>query len=340
MAAPAKKNDYYSIIRDIRKGNYSGVYFLMGDEPYFIDLITNELIINIFPSEEGRDFDLHILYGKDSGINEAIMFARQFPMVSKYKVVVFKEAQEALNLKGLELYFKVLQPSTIFIINYKNKSIDKRTKLYGLLKDNAVVYESKKLWDSEIPGWIKSYLSLNKISIDDKSTQLLADFLGNDLSRIVNELHKLQITTGGINNITPEIIEKNIGISKDYNDFELIDAVVSKDIKKANQIALYFSKDPRSNSIIRTISNFYSFFSNLMCYYYIVDKESQNVCSLLHIKYFYYKNIVLASKSYSAAKTMKIIHTLREYDAGAKGYNFVASSDYEKLRELIFIIMN
>ena len=339
MAKPG--NSPQSILADINNGNISPVYFLMGDESYYIDLIT-ELLLDKTLNETEKDFDLSVVYGKDVSIPEVIMLARQYPMLASKKVVLVKEAQDAGKMDELSVYIEQPMPSTILIINYKNGSLDRRKKLSTELEKSSevVLYESKKLYDDAIPGWIEQYVKIKGFTIDNKSSELIADFIGNDLSRIIGEIDKLMITIPvGEKRITPELIERNIGISKEYNDFELLNAVVNKDVLKSNKIALYFSKNPRNYPLTKTIAAFSYFFINLMYYHYLVDKKSQKAGVELGV-YGRIHEYEIAAKNYNGLKTMQIIRLLRTYDARSKGFESRSIPDGENLRELLFHILH
>jgi len=275
-------------------------------------------------------------------MSEVIMLSRQYPMIASKKVVLVKEAQDAGKFEDLSVYIAHPMPSTILIINYKNGSLDKRKKLYTELEKSseAILFESKKLYDEEIPGWIEQYVKSRGISIDQKSAELIAEFIGNDLSRIMGEIDKLMITLpSGDKKITPDLIERNIGISKEYNDFELLNAVVRKDIVRCNKIAMHFSKNPKNYPLPKTIATFTYFFSNLMYYHYLVDKTSQKASTELGV-YGRIREYEIASKNFNGLKTMQIISLLRAFDARSKGFESKSIPDGENLRELLFHILH
>jgi DNA polymerase III subunit delta len=329
-----------SILSDINDGIIRPVYFLMGEEPWYIDNITNVLLDKLLNDSE-KDFDLSIVYGKDVSMNEVIMLARQYPMIALKKVVLVKEAQDTDGFDNLLHYLEKPMLSTVLIFNYKNGSLDKRKKLFSELEKTAVVYESKKIYDEEIPGWIEGYVSSKGISIDHKSSCLIADFIGSDLSRIIGEIDKLMITIpSDEKKITSDHIERNIGISKEYNDFELLNAVIRKEVFKANKIAVYFSKNPKNYPLVKTIATFANFFINLMLYHYLADKNPQNVVSELGVNFYRVKDFEIASKNYNGVKTMQIVRLLRTFDAKSKGFDSRSIPDYENLRELLYKILH
>jgi len=329
-----------SIIADINEGIIKPVYFLMGEEPWYIDQISN-VLLNKLLNETEKDFDLSLVYGKDVSMRDVIVLARQYPMIASKKVVLVKEAQDADGFDDLLKYLEKPMLSTVLIFNYKHGSLDKRKKLYTELDKTSVVYESKKLYDEEIPGWIEGHVTSKGMSIDHKSAIIIADFIGSDLSRIIGEIDKLMITMPqGEKKITSDLIERNIGISKEYNDFELLNAVIRKEVFKSNKIAVHFSKNPRNFPLVRTISTFAGFFINLMNYHYLTDKTPVNVVSELGVNFYRVKDFEIASKNYNGVKTMQIIRLLRIFDARSKGFESRGVTDNENLRELLFHILH
>lgn len=327
-------------IKQLKSNNFASIYFLMGDESYFIDLIT-EYIINNSLEESERDFNQTILYGKDTDIHTIISTARRFPMMAKRQLVVVKEAQNIKNIDILSSYIDKPLESTILVINYKNKSLDKRKKLCKQIDKAGVLFESKKLYDNQIPDWINQYCQSKKYNIEAKASFLLSEFLGNDLSKISNEIDKLAICIEDGKSISSEFIEKNIGISKDYNNFELQNALGIKDILKCNRIINYFSNNPKNNPLVVTISLLYSYFSKLLKYYFIKNKSNERlVASSLGVSPYFIKDYRRASRHYTAKKLVEIIALLREYDLKSKGVNNTSTSNGELLKELIFKILH
>jgi len=329
-----------SIMTDVKQGNLKPVYFLMGEESYYINLITDFMLEHLLTDSE-KEFDLNVVYGKEVSIRDVIGLARQYPMIAKHRVVLLKEAQEVKDMEDFGLYLQKPMPSTILIVNFKNGSIDRRKKVAGELEKSAVLFESKKLYDNELPGWIMSYVKTKGLGIDDRTAELLAEYLGSDLGRIVGELDKLSITIPkGETRITAELIERNIGISKEYNDFELQNALVRKDVLKANKIAFFYSKSPKNNPLIKTIALLSMFFSNLLFYHYLVDKSSSAAASEMGVPPFRVKEYAEAARNYNALKTMNIISMLRAYDAKSKGFESRSIPDSELLKELLFKILH
>ena len=332
---------FEQIITDLKNKIYKQVYFLMGDEPFFIDKITNYIHDNVLTEAE-KAFNLSVVYGKDTDIKDVINTARRFPMMSNYHVVILKEAQDIKNIDTLIYYVENTLKSTILVVNYKYKTIDKRKKLYkALAKDkDAVIFESKKMYDSQIPKWIESFLQQKGYSIEPKSTMLLAEYLGNDLSKIVNELEKLTIVLPQNTKINAEHIEKNIGISKDFNVFELQNAIANKDVLKANRIINYFAKNQKQHNIIPTISALFNFFTKILQYHFVKDKSQRNVAATIGVSPYFVKDYSLAARNYNTKKTVQTISLLREYDMKSKGVDNASTPPGELLKELIFKIMH
>jgi len=329
-----------NVLDEINQGIIRPVYLLMGEEAYYIDLISNKLIDNLL-DETQKDFDLSVVYGKDVTMKEVIMLARQYPMLASKKVVWLREGQDTNEYENLVIYAKQPNPTTVLIINYKNGTLDRRKKYWAELEEHCSIFDSKKLYDNEIPGWIETYVHNKGFVIDQKSSALLADFVGSDLSRIIGEIEKLILTTpAGQNKITPELIEYNIGISKEYNDFELLNAIARKDILKANKIAWHFSKNTKNYPLVKSIATMAYFFSNLMYYHYLTDKSLVKVAAELGVPYGIAKEYELAAKNYNGLKTMQIIRTLRTFDAMSKGIGSRGANDGEQLRELLFRVMH
>ncbi|MDR1811004.1 MAG: DNA polymerase III subunit delta, partial [Prevotella sp.] len=326
---------FEKIKADITGRNYSPVYLFMGDEPYYIDELTNLLIETVIPDAE-KDFNQHILYGLETDVASVITLARSFPMMSDYQLLVVKEAQNLKKIEELEVYFKNPQKTTVLVLNYKGGSLDKRKKLYAAIDRCGVVLEAKKIYENKIPSFVQSYFKQRKFGIDDKATQMLADFLGNDLSKLVNEMDKLLLSLpANEKRITAELIERNIGISKDYNNFELLKAVAEKNVLKANRIVDYFAKNPKNNPLIVTFVVLFNFFSNLLICCWENDKSEYGIAAALGFRQtFQAKDYVMALSNYGGTKTMEIIGLLRQYDAKAKGVDNVSTPQGELLKEL------
>jgi DNA polymerase-3 subunit delta len=331
---------YEEIISDLKKRIFKPVYFLAGEEPYYIDLITEFIEDKVLPEAE-KYFNQVILYGEDTTVPAIIDASRRFPMMSSHQVVIVKEAQTLKKIEDLIFYLEKPLQSTILVINYKYRTIDKRTKFYKALESQAVYFESSRLRDYQVPAWIERYLMAQGIKTDPSASALLTEFLGTDLHKIANELNKLVITLpAGKPVITTTLIEKNIGISKDYNNFELQKAVGERNILKANMIIHYFANNPKDNPITLSIASLFSYFSKLLTYHYLTDKSRNNVAAALKVNPYFVKDYETSASKYNVARTVQIISLLRTYDMKSKGYGDLSSEPGDLLKELVFKIMH
>lgn len=337
------KVTYEQLMSDLKKRQYQAVYFMTGDEPFYIDRATNYIMENVLSKEE-QAFNMMIFYGKDSDTNTIIDTARRYPMMASHQVVIVKEAQELKAFDNFLYYLEKPLKSTILVINYKlhnNKTIDRRKKIFKSLENNSVFFESKKLYDDKIPVWISSYLENKGYRIEMKAAAMLTDFLGNDLSKIVNELDKLLISfTGEHKLISASDVENNIGISKEYNNYELQNALAGKNILKANRIINYFADNQKNNNIVVTLASLYFFFSKILIYHSLKDKSRSNAAFVLKIPPNIVSEYQLAATNYSSSKVIEIISLLREYDLKSKGFNSPALSAGDILKELIYKILH
>lgn len=277
----AKETTYEEIARELKNRIYKPVYYLMGEESYYIDRIS-EYIAQTVLNENEKEFNQTIVYGADTDIATVINAAKRYPMMSKYQVVIVKEAQNIKNIEELAYYLQKPLDSTILVLCHKHGTLDRRKKLAAEIEKVGVLFESKKIKDAQLPGFISSYLKRRSVEIEPKASEMMAEFVGADLSRMAGELEKLIITLPREQKrITPEQIERNIGISKDYNNFELRNALVAKDVFKANQIIKYFEENPKTNPLQMTLSVLFNFFSNLMLAYYAPDKSEQGIANQL-----------------------------------------------------------
>ena len=325
---------------DLKNKVYKPIYFLWGDEPYYIDLVSSFIAGNVL-NEAEQSFNQSVLYGKDSEAAQVSDLARRFPMMASHQVVLLKEAQDMKSFADLLPYIENPQPLTLLVINYKYKKPDKRQKIFKLLEKQAVWFESKKLYDNQVPGWISNYASKQKYRMEPKAAALLAEFLGSDLSKIVNEVEKLTVAIGKKGDtITPALVEKHIGFSKDFNQFELQDALGKRDVLKANRIINYFAENEKKYPFPLTIISLYYFFSKLLLFHYSKDKSKQNLASTLKVNPFFVKDYEMAARRYSAAKLVEIISLLRIYDMRSKGYEGNTTPSSELTRELIFKILH
>lgn len=328
------------ILRNLQKKDFAPVYLLMGEESYYIDLLSDYIQHHVL-DENQREFDLTVLYGKDTDITTIINTAKRYPMMSPYQVVIIKEAQNVKELDKLQFYLSNVSKTTILVLCYKYGTVDGRKKWVSELKKTGVVYESKKLRDYEMSAWISQYAKSKQLIIEEKAIVMLTDFLGTDLNKVANELDKLCITKpAGSTRITPELIEKNIGISKDFNVFELQDALINKNVIKANQIIRYFADNKKSNPLQMVLAQLFGFFSNLMIFHYLPSKTAEAAATEFKIHPFIARNYLKAAQSFNAWKTMNIITYIRETDARSKGIENVSSDEGDLLKELIFKILH
>jgi DNA polymerase-3 subunit delta len=328
------------VMSELKNRNFKPVYFLAGEEPYYIDLIVDQIEKNAL-NEADRSFNQLVIYGDDTSIPAIIDTARRFPMMSSHQVVIVKEAQNLKKIDDLAVYVEKPLMSTILVLSYKYKVPDKRTKLYKLLDTRGLYFESPKVRDYQIPGWIDRYLMTRGIKSDPAAGALLTEFLGTDLHKIANELDKLIITLpAGKPVITTALIEKNIGISKDYNNFELQKAVGERNVLKANMIVHYFANNPKDNPIILTIASLFSFFSKLLLFHSISDKSKANVASVLKINPFFVKDYESAAARYNSSSTIQIISLLRTYDMRSKGFDDPGTCQGDLLKEMIYRILH
>lgn len=339
----SKLHTVESIIRDAKEGKYAPVYFLMGEEAYFIDRISDYLLNHIL-SEEQKEFDQMVYYGKDfekSGAGAIFTAARRYPMISPYQVIAIKEAQLIKDLEeDLALYYQHPTPTSIIIICYKGKKLDKRRKLASQLESTAVVFESKEVSEYKLPDWIMQEAAARSLKMDVPTSQILANYLGNDLGRVASELDKLKVVLHGKNAmVTPEIVERHIGISKDFNNFELANALADKDVYKAHRIAQYYAKNAKEHPIQLHTVVLYDFFSKLLIYQYLADKTPSVAARTMGVAPFMLKNYEQAAKLYSVRKVLDNITLIRHYDAKSKGFRQTAVADGELLRELLCQLM-
>lgn len=331
---------YEEIISDLKKRIFKPVYFLAGEESYYIDLITDYIKEKVLQEAE-KSFNQVILYGEDTTVPAIIDASWRFPMMSSHQVVIVKEAQTLKKIEDLIFYLEKPLQSTILVINYKYRTIDKRTKFYKALESHAVYFESPRLRDYQVPAWIERYLMAQGIKTDPSASALLTEYLGTDLHKIANELNKLIITLPeGKPVITTTLIEKNIGISKDYNNFELQKAVGEKNILKANMIVHYFTNNPKDNPVTLSIASLFSYFSKLLTYHYLTDKSRNNVAAALKVNPYFVKDYETSASKYNVARTVQIISLLRTYDMKSKGYGDLSSEPGDLLKELVFKIMH
>ncbi len=338
MAKKESTLTYDVVVRSIKERQFKPIYYLMGEESYYIDRIADYIASNVLTDEQ-KDFNFTTLYGAETDINAILMAARRYPMMSDYQVVLVKEAQNLKNLDPLSVYLKSPQPQTILVFCHKNGVLDRRKKIAAEIERVGFLFESKKLYERELPPFIAGYVQRKGMSIDSKSVELLVDYIGSDLNRMANELDKLVIK--GDKFITPELIEQNIGVSKDFNTFELRSALISKDIFKANRIVNYFDKNQKEYPIQKVLPTLFSYFSNLMLAHYAPSRTEAGVMEALDLRMSWQvKEYMIGMKNFSARKTMNIIAAIRETDARSKGFGNSMASSGELLQELIYFILH
>lgn len=356
MAKKAEGISAEKVISDLKAKIYKPIYFLEGDEPYYIDLIADYIAEHVLDESE-REFNQTILYGKDIDSVRIISEAKRFPMMAERQVLIIKEGQEIKDLEKttkvtvgtkkkeeeinlLEEYAKNPQPTTILVICFKYKTLDKRKSLGKTIAQAGVLFSSSKLYDNKIPAWIEAYSKGQSLRITPQASALMAEYLGSDLSRISNEIEKLKINLKGRNEIQVDDVQNFIGISKDYNVFELNDAIGKRDVLKCNRIIHYFSANPRENPFVFVIANFYSYFSKLLLYHGSPDKSQYAVAAVMGVSPFFVKDYESAARIYNPEKLRKIIGFLREYDLKSKGVESGDVESGELLKELLFKILH
>ncbi|HQF00790.1 MAG: DNA polymerase III subunit delta [Bacteroidales bacterium] len=333
---------YEQIIGDINRKIFYPIYFLTGEEPHFIDKIS-KLIETTVLSEDEKEFNQIIVYGRDILPNQIIQMAREYPVFGNYRVIIVREAQDIKQIEKDKLLLAYLEkpvPTTLLVFDYKYKKVDGRTSFVQLLKKNGVFFESKKLYDNQIPKWIEGTIRGMGYQINPQAMMLLSENLGTDLSKIENELKKLVINIDKNTEITPDIVEKNIGISKDFNIFELQKALGERNIYKANQIINFFASNPKDNSVVFVIVMLFNYFKRLLIYHTLKDKSDKNVASKFGINPYFVREIRIASSRYNIAKLRSIISILREYDQKAKGVETAPIEDGELMKEMIYKILH
>ncbi len=333
-------DEVVKIINDIKTGNIKPIYFLMGEEPYYIDKLTEYIEENVLTDDE-KGFNQMVIYGRDTTIDEIVSNAKRFPMMAERQVVIVKEAQElSRTIDQLEAYAENPQPTTVLVFAYKYKTLDKRKKLIKTLDKKGLVYESKKLYENQVGEWIRRVLKGRGFEIEPKAMMMLVEFLGNDLSRIANEINKLEIILPKGSKITPSHIEENIGFSKDFNVFEFRKAIGEKNQFKAYQIADYFAKNPKDNPLVMTTGLVFGFFSALLQYHGLKDKSPNNIARELKVSPYFVTDYISAAKNYPMKKVSSIIAALRELDVKSKGVGANSLSDSDLLKEILVKIFN
>ncbi len=330
------------ILENLKNKVYHPIYFLQGEEPYYIDVISDYIAANVLDENE-KEFNQTIIYGKETNVASILECAKRFPMMSNYQVVIVKEAQHIKEKDLDENLIKYIEnplKSTILVFCYKYKYLDGRKSLAKAIGKKGVVFDSDKIYENKIPEWIAAFLKKKNYRIGVKSTMLLTEYLGNDLGKIANELEKLMINIKSGNEINTSHIEQYIGISKDFNVFELQNALGTKNFLKANQVINYFAKNPKDHPLVVTLFNLYSYFSKVLMFHYIQDKSNKNVAAILKVHPFFVKDYQVAAKNFSPKNAETAISILREYDRKSKGINNNSTQEGELLKEMVYKILH
>ena len=334
---------YESVMHDLKARDFKPIYYLMGDESYYIDKISDWIAENVLQPEE-KDFNQTVLFGSDVNASQIVDAAKRYPMMSEYQVIIVKEAQNVKNVEPIEKYLKAPMSSTILVMCHKNGTIDGRKREYvKAIQQAGVLFESKKLRDRDLPSFIEQYLKAREASIDPKSTQMIADAIGADLSRLTGELDKVLLSLPESDRrVTPQVVEDQIGVSKDYNAFEFRDAIVNRNILKANQIIKYFDENPKAGGLYALLPMMFSYFQNLMLSYYCPQKGSQEaLAQWLDMKSPWgARDYITGMRNYSGMKVMQIISKIREIDAKSKGLDNPNTAPGELMKELIFFTLH
>ena len=331
--------DHNRIISDIRKRIFYPVYLLSGEEPYFIDLIS-DIIENEVLDEAGKEFNLSVLYGRDVDVPAILDYAKRYPMMASHQVVIVKEAQDMKDLDEIISYVEKPLNSTILVLCYKYKKYDKRKSLVKLIEKKGVFFESIKLYDDKIPAWIKSQVEHSGYTITAKAGIMIAEHLGADLSRIMNELNKVYISLPKGNEINEKLVEANIGISKDYNVFELQNALARRDVLKSAKIVAHFAANPKDNPLIKVVILLYGFFIKIILVQTMSGKSDREIASVAGVSPFFLGDYKTAARNYNSNKLTQIIGMMREYDLKSKGVDAGSATDGELTKELVFKILH
>ncbi|QEM02232.1 DNA polymerase III subunit delta [Mucilaginibacter rubeus] len=335
------------ILKDLKNRKFKPLYLLHGEEPYFIDMVSNYIEHHLLPEHE-RGFNQTVVYGKDTDIMTVLNAAKRYPMMADYQVVLVKEAQDMKwgkdddNKKSIDPVLSYLEnplPSTILVFCYKYGKFDKRKKTYKAIEKNGLIFESATLYDNKVPAWVEGYVSEKGYKMNQQGSAMIAEYLGNDLAKIANELEKLMLNVSAGQEITLKHIQDNIGISKEYNVFELQTALTKKDAYKVNQIINYFEANPKSNPIVLVLGNLNNFFSKVLVYHYVKDKTPQNLAREMGVNPYFIKDYEQAARNYPLGKIFQVISYLREYDLKSKGVESNAPHG-ELMKELMFKILH
>ena len=333
-------NEINEIVANIKKGNAKPIYFLMGEEAYYIDKISDFIEQNVLDETE-KGFNQSVLYGRDVSIEDIVGAAKRYPMMAEKQVIIVKEAQDlSRTIEKLVSYAENPQPTTVLVFNYKYKKLDKRKKLYKAIAKHGILFESKKLYENQVGDWIRRVLSGKKYQIEPKASVMLIEFLGTDLSKISNELNKLMLILPESSTITALNIEENIGISKDFNNFELRKAIGEKDIVKANRIINYFAENPKKNPLVMTISLLNGYFTQLLLFHGLENKSKNTVAKAIGVSPYFVDEYFVAARNYPMRKVAQVIGYLRDADLKSKGVGATNFNQSDILKELLFKILH
>jgi DNA polymerase-3 subunit delta len=333
------------ILKDLKDKKIAPVYFLHGEETYYIDQVSDFIETYALPEHE-KGFNQVVMYGKDTSIGNIVNYARRFPMMAEKQVVIIKEFQETPDLRSdeahkvLQKYVESASPTTILVLAHKHKLLDKRKALYKALEKNAIILESKKPYDNEIPKWIENHVRQKQYTISPTATLLLSEFVGSDLTRLASEIDKMLLNIGESKQIEEDLVRKYVGQSREYTIFDLQKSLIEKDILKANRIIHVFAQNPKDNPIIPMITILFQFFSKVLLTHQASDKSENSLAELLGVHRFFVKDYLAASRKYPLPKTIQIIHFLREADLKSKGVESGSMQDADILKELVFKILH
>lgn len=341
MAAKTTGPTYDEIVRDIKAGNFKPIYYLMGEEDFYIDRIS-QLIVDNALKEDERDFNLDVLYGGETNANQVIQYAQGLPMMASHRVVLLREAQQMDDRENLASYALHVNPSTILVVCHKHGKLDARKQLAQEVKRIGVLFESKRLYDSQLPGFVNAYFKAQKKDVEPAASQMLCEFVGSDLSRLTSEMDKLLLATPmGETRISAELVEQQTGMSKDYNNFELQNALAAKDVLKANRIVNYFNSNARSFALPPTLAALFGFFSDVMLAYYAPKRDENGIAEWLGKSPWQIRQAILpAVQKYTGNKVIRILSEIRNTDAKSKGIGGCRTAPGDLLRELVFYILH
>lgn len=337
---------YEEIVRQVQAGDFKPVYYLMGEESYYIDRVSDYIVSKALTEEE-KDFNLTVLYGPQTNGEEVINAARRYPMMAERQVVLVREAQSLEHRDVLTFYLQKPLLSTVLILCHKNGTLDQRTKLATEIKKTGILFESRKLYDRELPSFVQNYVRRKRLEIAPDACQILCEHVGSDLNRLAGELDKLVLAlsaderSGQARRIDSQLIQDHIGISKDYNAFELVSALAVKDVVKANRIVKYFDSNPKNFALQPVLATLFRFYTNLMLAYYSPDKNEEGIAAWLELPLWQARRDVLpAMRYYNATHVFNILDEIRKTDAASKGVGGQKTQDGDLLKELVYRILH